>query len=81
MRIIEQSPTCFIGTHKGAYIEIEKDLERARWEDPRFYITVRWKDGTYMYDGWANVATISEAKREAVRGSCLTRPLPERNTP
>lgn len=67
MRILSKSSKHFRGTHKGATIEIEKE------RDGRFYIIVTWKDGSTMYDGWApdHVCTMSEAKREAIRGACL----------
>lgn len=69
MRVQKQTAKHFIGTHKGASIEIERDREG------RFYITVRWKDGGALYDGYApvEVCSMAQAKREAVRGACLDR--------
>ncbi|RVO41321.1 hypothetical protein CN093_08625 [Sinorhizobium meliloti] len=70
MRILEKGRGYFRGTHKGAEIEIERDHD---YEDRKFYIRVRWKDGTYMYDGYSpeGINTMGEAKREAIRGACL----------
>lgn len=69
MRIISKSRNHFHGTHKGGEIEIERE------SDGRFYIRVRWKDGGYLFDGWArNATTMREAKREAIRGACLDEP-------
>lgn len=70
MRVISKSRKYFHGTHKGGEIEIERE------PDGRFYIWVRWKDGCYMYNGWApdEVRTMREAKKEAIRGACLDRP-------
>lgn len=67
MRTINESAEHFYGTHKGATLDIQLD------DDDRWYIIVKWKDGSYMYDGWApeNVRTLKEAKAEAVRGACL----------
>lgn len=67
MRIVSKSRKHFSGTHKGASIEIEKE------PDGKFYIIVRSKDGSAMYDGWApeTVRTMTEAKRESIRGACL----------
>jgi hypothetical protein len=69
MRVLEKKRGYFRGTHKGATIEIERDHDM----DRRFYIMVTWKDGGYLYDGWApeNITTMAEAKREARRGACL----------
>lgn len=68
MRIKSKSRKHFWATHKGHDIQIEKE------PDGRFYIMVRAPCGMYAYDGWApeNVNTMKEAKREALRGSCLT---------
>ncbi|CAM5762034.1 hypothetical protein [Bosea minatitlanensis] len=78
MRIISQTSKRFHGTHKGYEISIwldEDDLEED--EVPRFYIQV-WslKTGGHNYDGWApeSVTTIAEAKKEAIRGSCIDMP-------
>lgn len=67
MRTISEDERHFYGTHKGATLEIELD------DDERWYIIVRWKDGGYLYDGWApsSVTTLKEAKAEAVRGARL----------
>lgn len=70
MRIIKKRRGYFNGTHKGAEIEIERDnglLGRS------FYIRVTWKDGCYIYDGWAPeaVTTMAAAKLEAIRGAML----------
>lgn len=67
MRIISKSRKHFVGTHKGATIEIDRESE-GRFR-PRFYITVRWKDGGLLYDGLApkNISRMRDAKREAVR--------------
>ncbi|MCA1490149.1 hypothetical protein I6F11_04345 [Ensifer sp. NBAIM29] len=70
MRILENRRGYFRGTHKGAEIEIERDHDIP---DRKFYIRVRWKDGSYMYDAYSPeaVTTMAEAKREAIRGACL----------
>jgi hypothetical protein len=67
VRILSQSRGHFSGTHKGAWIEIDREA------NGRFYIVVTWKDGGRLYDGWApqSVRTIREAKAEAIRGACL----------
>ena len=67
MRIIGKSRNHFHGTHKGGEINIERE------PDGRFYIQVRWKDGSYMYDGWApeEIRTMKAAKAEAIRGAQL----------
>jgi hypothetical protein len=66
----QQEPQTFRGTHKGAEILIERDEVVA---GRHFYITVTWKDGGKLYDGYApeNVTTMKEAKLEAIRGACL----------
>lgn len=71
MRIISTSRRHFVGTHKGATIEIDRETE-GRFH-PRFYITVRWKDGGLLYDGWApaKIRRMTDAKREAIRGAQL----------
>lgn len=68
MRIKKQGRRYFMGTHKGASIEIMHDKDVGR-----FYIQVRWLDGGMLYDGYApsNIVTMRSAKREAVRGACL----------
>ena len=68
MRVISKDRTHFCGTHKGAHIHIEKE------PDGKFYIIVTWSDGGKLYDGWAppEIRTMREAKREALRGACLT---------
>lgn len=68
MRVQSKSPKHFSGTHKGHEIDIEKE------PDGRFYIIVRGESGAYTYDGWApdTVTTMAEAKREALKGSCLS---------
>lgn len=70
MRIKSTSARSFWGTHKGADIQIDREL------DGRFYIIVTAKDGGHLYDGWApdTVRTMREAKLEARRGACLDRP-------
>lgn len=70
MRIKESRRGYFLGTHKGAEIEIASDGDIP---DRHFYIRVRWKDGGYLYDGYSpeGVTTMAEAKREAIRGACL----------
>lgn len=70
MRILETRRGYFRGTHKGAEIEIARDLDH---RDKAFYILVTGKDGCYLYDGWApsDIQTMAEAKREAIRGACL----------
>ena len=57
----------FHGTYRGCSVSIERE------SDGRIYIIVKGLDGGSMYDGWApdNVNTIDDAKREAIRGSCL----------
>lgn len=67
MRIISKNRAHFSGTHKGASIEIDRE------PDGRFYIIVTAKDGGYLYDGWApeNVTRMSDAKKEAIKGSCF----------
>lgn len=70
MRILEQRRGYFRGTHKGCSIEIERDRQ---CPDRRFYITVTAADGGHLYDGWApaEITTVADAKREALRGACL----------
>lgn len=68
MRIIEKRRGYFLGTHKGAMIEIEGDRGR-------FYIRVRGEkgEGSHLYDGPApdGVTTMKQAKTEAIRGAML----------
>ncbi|BCW88033.1 hypothetical protein sos41_11710 [Alphaproteobacteria bacterium SO-S41] len=70
MRTIEKGRGYFRGTHKGATIEIERDMTHHR---RAFYIIVRWTDGGALYDGWApeSVRTMAQAKREARAGAML----------
>ena len=70
MRVLEKSRGYFRGTHKGATIEIERNTV---FPPHRFYITVTWKDGGKLYDGFAppEITTMREAKRDAIRGACL----------
>ena len=67
MRIVSSSRDHFYGTHKGAHIHIEKE------PDGQFYIIVTSEDGGALYDGWspAEIRTMREAKREALRGAGL----------
>jgi hypothetical protein len=69
MRIISKSRKHFLGTHKGAEIDIERE------DDGTFYIRVRARlgEGGHLYDGYApaSVSTMREAKREAIRGAML----------
>ena len=80
MRIIEQTATRFRGTHKGYGISIwldDDDVEDEEWGFGRFYIRVEnLEGGGHLYDGWApeSVTTIAQAKKEAIRGSCLDKP-------
>lgn len=73
MRIIEKRRGYFLGTHKGAEIEIERDRGCFRH---RFYIRVRAPDGGHLYDGYSpeGVNTMAQAKREALRGARLNNP-------
>lgn len=66
MRIISKDRHHFRGTHKGAIIEIERE------KGGRFYICV-FNDAGYCYDGYApkEIRKMADAKREAIRGSCL----------
>lgn len=70
MRILETRRGYFRGTHKGCTVEIERDHDRP---GRPFYITVTAADGGRLYDGWApaEIQTMPEAKREALRGACL----------
>lgn len=70
MRIITQNAKRFEGTHKGAWIGIDRE------PDGLYYIMVRAKSGGILYDGWApdTVMTIAQAKKQAVAGACLDRP-------
>ena len=72
MRVLEKRRGYFRGTHKGGEIEIERDPAPFD-EDRKFYIRVTWKDGGMLYDGWspAGINSMSEAKREAIRGAHL----------
>ncbi|MBP1873507.1 hypothetical protein J2Z19_003222 [Ensifer adhaerens] len=76
MRILEKSRGYFRGTHKGATIEIERDHD---FEEHRFYIRVRWRDGGHLYDGYSppTVTSMADAKREAIRGACLDKTAAE----
>lgn len=67
MRIVSKSRNHFHGWLKGGEIDIQRE------PDGGFYIIVKWKDGGYLYDGWApeTVRTMREAKREAIRGAQL----------
>jgi hypothetical protein len=67
MRIISKSRQHFLGTHKGATIEIERE------KDGKFYIRVIWKDGGHLYDGYApsHIFSMRDAKKEAIRGAQL----------
>lgn len=75
MRILKSGRGYFHGTHKGCEIVIERDKEHP---DQAFYIIVTAANGGHLYDGWApaNIRTIAEAKREALRGACLDRDEP-----
>ncbi|MBN9568725.1 MAG: hypothetical protein J0H79_14085 [Alphaproteobacteria bacterium] len=75
MRILEKKRGYFRGTHKGAEIEIIRERAAIIGGESHFYIWVRWKDGAYLYDGRApvGITTMTEAKREAIRGACLDR--------
>ena len=56
----------------GRYYHIERD------EGQRWYIVVKDKCGSAMYDGWwpeSEGKSLAEAVQEAVRGACL---VPER---
>ena len=68
MRIIAQTRTEFSGTHKGASIDIQRE------PDGTYYIIVKARDGSYLYDGWApkHVTNMRLAKIEALRGAQLT---------
>lgn len=70
VRIISKDRKHFCGTHKGAEILIERDKSSER---SNFYITVTWKDGCKMYDGYApeGITTMREAKAEAIKGAML----------
>lgn len=74
MRIIEKRRGYFLGTHKGAQIEVMRDRGDFRH---RFYIRVRADNGEggHLYDGWSpeGIITMAQAKREAIRGACLDR--------
>lgn len=72
MRVQESRHGYFRGTHKGHTIEIERDHDI---EGRHFYIRV-YSDNGYAYDGYSpvGVATMAEAKREALRGSLLSPP-------
>ena len=78
MRIISQTSKRFRGTHKGYEISIELDDDDVEeWGFGRFYIRVEsLEGGGHLYDGWApeSVRTIAEAKKEAIRGSCIDMP-------
>ncbi len=67
MRILKQTRREFHGTHKGASIDIDREL------DGRFYIIVTASSGGYLYEGWApeGITTMAAAKKEAIRGACL----------
>lgn len=68
MRIQSKSRNHFYATHKGHDIQIDKQ------DDGRFYIIVTDEGGSYAYDGWApeNVESMTEAKKEALKGARLT---------
>lgn len=70
VRIISKDRDHFRGTHKGAEILIERNNQI---EGRCFYITVTWKDGCKMYDGFApeEVTTMRQAKAEAIKGAML----------
>lgn len=70
MRILKQTRDYFWGTHKGREIEIVRDHD---FPDRHFYIRVWDKTGLKDYDGYspAGITTISQAKREAIKGACL----------
>ena len=67
VRVIEKSSLHFVGTHKGATINIETE------PDGGFYIIVTARDGGHLYDGWApkTIRTMADAKREAISGAGL----------
>lgn len=78
MRIIEKTRKLFRGTHRGCYVEVEKE------PDGRFYIIVTHSDGGHLYDGWApdDITTMKQARQEALRGSGLeARVVPTRFCP
>lgn len=68
MRILEQRRGYFRGTHKGCFIEIERDRDVP---NSHFYIRVQAANGGHLYDGWSpeGVTTIAQAKREALIGA------------
>jgi hypothetical protein len=67
MRVISKSTKHFLGTHKGATIDIEKE------PDGTFYIIVTGANGGKRYDGWAadDIRTMREAKRDAIHDAAL----------
>lgn len=69
----------FIGRHhSGASVQIDRE------PDGRFYIIVKTKDGASLYEGWAptHIATMHDAKREALRGAGLAGEIaPTQETP
>lgn len=73
MRIIESKRGYFRGTHKAYEIEIEREIPPVEsFGERHFYIRVS-NDHGHAYDGYspAGVATMAEAKREALYGSGL----------
>lgn len=80
MRIIENRRNHFVGTHKGATIEIVREHPPFEGFEckSRFYIWVIARDGGMLYDGCCpvGITTMAAAKREAIRGACLDKPSP-----
>jgi hypothetical protein len=75
MRIVKQDREHFRGTHKGYEIEIQREHDAG---DHHFYIWVRsLESGMYAYDGYCpeGITTFAAAKKEAIRGACLDKPL------
>jgi hypothetical protein len=82
VRIIKESAEYFHGTHKGADIEIVREMKsRGAGADSfihrpglkRYYIIVTTETGGRLYDGYApeTITNMAAAKREAIRGACL----------
>jgi hypothetical protein len=82
MRIQKQERGYFLGTHKGAQIEIERYRDMP---DRKFYIRVRDLngEGSMIYDGWSpeGIVTMAQAKREAIRGAMLDEMVPVKDCP
>lgn len=72
MQTQKETDVEFLGTHKGHFIQIDREPEGDVLEG-RYYIIVTSPSGMLAYDGWApdGITTMDQAKHEALRGACI----------